>query len=175
MRLCELFGKPRHFAASIRSADRAWCRAVAPIVAWLLNTGANAQTLEPLAIDSDSVTISGVSSGGFMALQFAVAHSAMVRAVCLCGHPDWHDFVGAVDSAILPGAIDPPSNLERMRGWVLAEGADAVVALAVVEAARDFLRRCRRGACSLHVALHGCRQAATESNQEFVRHVHPRA
>jgi pimeloyl-ACP methyl ester carboxylesterase len=96
---CELLGKARHFAASIRSADRAWCRAAAGLVVWVLNAGANAQPLELLAIDPDDVTVSGVSSGGFMALQFAVAHSGIVRGVgviaggpyyCACLHVALH-------------------------------------------------------------------------------------
>lgn len=128
----------------------------------MLNAAAGAQTLEALAIDPAGITISGVSSGGFMALQFAVAHSSIVRGVgviaggpyfcarldptrvlrdCLSGRPDWRESVSAVDQAAALGAIDAPSHLERIRGWVLAEGADPVVALPVVEAVRDFLRR----------------------------------
>jgi poly(3-hydroxybutyrate) depolymerase len=287
MSLFGLFEKRRHFAASVRSTERAWCRAAAAFVVWMLNTGAAAQPLEALAIDPDSITISGMSAGGFMSLQFAVAHSAMVRGVgviaagpyycarldplrvsgvCTRGHPDWHDSVGAVNAAAALGEIDPPLNLERLRGWVLADGRDPVVRTTVVEAARDFLRayagdrvgftvlseaghsmptvdhggpcagtggsylnacgfdaasqmldylypqaqeepdaggelrsfdqaefipewrrmlgndslaavgyvyvprRCRRGGCILHVALHGCRQGATAASQEFVRY-----
>jgi poly(3-hydroxybutyrate) depolymerase len=253
----------------------------------MLNAVANAQALLPLAIDPTHVTVSGVSSGGFMAVQFAVAHSATVRgvgaiaagpyycarlepvrisAICLRGRPDWHDSVQAVEAAAAFGAIDPPSNLSRIRAWVLAEGADPVVSVSVVEATRDFLRqyagdqvqfrvltgaghsmptvdqggpcadtggsylnacgfdaaaqmldyldprqsadsegggellsfdqsefvarwrrmlgnvslgkvgyvfvpkRCHVGGCHLHVALHGCRQGASSTNQQFVRH-----
>jgi poly(3-hydroxybutyrate) depolymerase len=162
MPLAPLFGKAGHILRWTRSADRAACQAAVGVVVLTLNTVANAQTLEPLAVDPGHITVSGVSSGGFMALQFAVAHSAIVRGVgaiaagpyycarldplriseiCLRGHPDWHDSVQAVDTAAALGAIDPPSNLERMRGWLLAEGADPIVSVPVVEAARDFLRR----------------------------------
>jgi len=253
----------------------------------MLSAAASGQGLESLAVEPDSVTISGVSSGGFMALQFAVAHSAMVRGVgviaagpyacaqahpvwasdvCLRGHPGTRDSIDAVEAAASLGAIDAPANLQRMRAWVLAEGADPVVEPGVVEATRDFLshyadggvqfqvlkgaghsmptldhggrcggtggsylnacgfdaasqmldflypqaqeepdaggklvsfdqvefvpewrrvlgndslarlgylyvpRRCRHGGCRLHVALHGCRQAATASNQDFARY-----
>ena len=252
----------------------------------MLHGLAGAQPLPPLAVDPDSVTVSGVSSGAFMALQFAVAHSATVRGVgviaggpyfcagldplratgtCLHGRPDWRDSVRAAEVAAALGAIDPPANLGRIRAWVLAEGADPIVAAGVVEASRDFLRnyagdrvqfsqlsgaghsmptlshggpcaatggsylnacgydaagrmldyldpqapaeadgggqlfsfdqaefvplwrrwlgnaslaatgylyvpaRCRGGGCRLHVALHGCRQGATATSQEFVR------
>jgi len=127
----------------------------------MLNAGAGAQTLPPLAVDPASVTISGVSSGAFMAVQFAVVHSAMVRGVgviaggpyfcagldplratgaCLRGRPNWRDSVHAAEAAAALGAIDAPSHLGPIRAWVLAEGADPVVSLGVVEAVRDFLR-----------------------------------
>ena len=271
----------------IRSADWAACRAAVGAVVWTLNAAASSQVLVPLAVDPNHVTVSGVSSGGFMAVQFAVAHSATVRGVgaisagpyycarldplriseiCLRGHPDWRDSVQAVDAAAALGAIDPPSNLERIRAWLLAEGADPIVSVTVVEATRDFLRhyigdrvqfqvlsgaghsmptvdyggpcgdtgspylnacgfdaaelmlgyldpqapadsdaggdlfsfdqaefvtpwrrifgnaslgkvgyvfvprRCARGGCHLHVALHGCRQGADGTDPEFVHH-----
>jgi poly(3-hydroxybutyrate) depolymerase len=285
--LNELFVKPAQFPTSIRSAGWAWRPAAAGLVVCALNLGATAQTLQSLAIDPDAVTISGVSSGGFVALQFAVAHSATVRGVgiiaagpyacaqihplwvsdvCLHGRPIGRESVAAVTAAAAAGSIDAPSNLERIRAWVLAEGADPIIGLDVSEAARDFLsayagdkvkfmvlggaghsmptvdhggrcgitggtylnacgfdaasnmleylyeqapeepdaggelrpfeqtefvpgwrrllgndslaklgyvyvpRSCRHGGCRLHVALHGCRQGATASSQEFVRY-----
>jgi hypothetical protein len=125
MLLPPLFGKGRHLLRGIRSAEWRWCQAAAGIVVWTLNAVANAQALEPSAVDPDSVTICGLSAGGFMALQFAVAHRGVgviaggsytcarldpvrVFGVCLRRHPDWHDSVGAVNAAVSPGAIDPP-------------------------------------------------------------------
>lgn len=96
-----------------------------------------------------------------MAIQFAVAHSATVRGVgaiaagpyacartyplllsdtCLRGRPDERASEQAVKFAAALGQIDPPDDLSRIRSWVLADGADPVVSLTVVEAARDFLR-----------------------------------
>ncbi len=287
MLLNALFVKPPQFLTSTRSAGWAWRPAVASLVVCALNAGAAAQTLQPLATDPDAVTISGVSSGGFVALQFAVAHSATVRGVgivaagpyacgqihplwvsdiCLHGHPTGAESVAAVKVAAAAGSIDAPSNLERIRAWVLADGADPIIGSDVTEAARDFLsafaadkvkftvlngaghsmptvdhggrcgstggtylnacgfdaashmleylypqapeepdaggelrsfeqaefvpgwrrwlgnaslaqlgyvyipRPCRHGGCRLHVALHGCRQGATRSSQEFVRY-----
>jgi poly(3-hydroxybutyrate) depolymerase len=287
MLLNELFVKMAQFPTSIRSTGRAWRPAATSLVVCVLNAAAGAQTLPSLAIDPQGVTVSGVSSGGFMAVQFAVAHSAMVRGVgviaagpyacaqihplwvsdvCLHGRPDPRESVAAAAAAASLGSIDAPSQLERIRAWVLADGTDPVVGPDVVEAARDFLgayagdkvkfmvlsgaghsmptvdhggrcsetggtylnacgfdaasqmldylypqaaeepdaggelrsfeqaefipgwrrllgndslaklgylyvpRPCRRGGCRLHVALHGCRQGATGSNQEFVRY-----
>jgi pimeloyl-ACP methyl ester carboxylesterase len=138
MLLPPLFGKGRHLLRGIRSAEWRWCQAAAGIVVWTLNAVANAQALEPSAVDPDSVTVCGLSADGFMALQFAVAHSAMVRGVsviagglyycarldpvrvfgvCRRRHSDWHDSVGAVNAAVSPGAIDPPPLLSGFRGW----------------------------------------------------------
>jgi acetyl esterase/lipase len=72
--------------ASFRSAGAAPCRTVAALVVCALNAAAAAapsdlRSLPPLSIDPDGVTVSGVSAGGFMALQIAVAHSSLVRGV----------------------------------------------------------------------------------------------
>ncbi len=127
---------------------------------------ARADSLEPdrlpaLASDPNALTLSGVSAGGFMALQFAVAHSAIVQGVgviaagpyfcarldllriatvCLHGRPDWRESVAAVNVAAALDSIDPPWHLEGMRGWFLADGADPVVDPAVVQSAWMFLR-----------------------------------
>jgi len=96
-----------------------------------------------------------------MALQLAVSHSASIRGVgivaagpyycarldparvslvCLQGRPDWRDSVQAVEWAAALGSIDPPVNLRNLRAWVLAEGADPIVAHPVVEASFRFLQ-----------------------------------
>lgn len=165
-----LFGFHVQFGASNRWAGRVLCRTAAVAVACAANgAAAGAGTPEPpavsplpaLAARADGVTVSGISSGGFMAVQFAVAHSALVRgvgaiaagpyycagldprrvtSVCLKdGRPDWRDSVAAVDFAASVGSIDAPSNLQSQRAWVLAEGADPVVGPAVVRSTWAFL------------------------------------
>jgi len=162
----KLFGCDCVLAKWFRSAGATSGRAVAACVVWTLNAAAlgagstEAHWLPPLAVDPGGVTVSGISSGGFAALQFAVAHSALVTgvgviaagpyycaqldpsrisSVCLKGRPDWRDSVAAVDFAAAVGSIDGPTHLGGLRAWVLAEGADPVVATAVVESAWNFL------------------------------------
>jgi hypothetical protein len=98
-----------------------------------------------------------------MALQFAVAHSAMVRGVglnhgrsvrlrrhdplrvfvvCLRGHADWHDSVGAVMPPFRRGRSTPPYNLERIRGWGLAEEKDPIVRRAAGEGGATCMLHC---------------------------------
>lgn len=117
------------------------------------------ETLDAYAADPAQVTVSGLSSGGFMAVQFAVAHSRLVRGVgvvaggpyrcagadprraldlCLTGAPDPQDAVAEARRLAALQLVDPTEHLRRMRAWVLAGGADNVVARAVVEATRDF-------------------------------------
>ena len=107
--LPELFGYLHLNHTRIRSTGRARGRTAAGVVACLLNAAAAGQSLAPLGVNPTSVTVSGVSSGGFMAIQFAVAHAAIVQGVgviaagpyacaqfyplrtsdaCLRGHPD---------------------------------------------------------------------------------------
>ncbi len=119
----------------------------------------DAGSLPAYGADPAQVTVSGLSSGGFMAVQFAVAHSALVRGVgvvaggpygcaggdprralgiCLTGVPDAQEAVAEARRLAALQWIDSTENLRRTRAWLLAGGADAVVARTVVQAARDF-------------------------------------
>lgn len=53
------------------------------LAGWLASLGAQAQSqaMPALNIDLSQTTVSGISSGAFMAVQFGVAHSAQVRGV----------------------------------------------------------------------------------------------
>ena len=104
-------------------------------------------------------TVSGLSSGGYMATQLAVAHSANVRGVgvfaggpyycvgidparaegeCTKGAPD--PAASRRDAERLAGLrlIDSVENLKKTRAWLLAGAADTVVAEPVVRAAARF-------------------------------------
>jgi poly(3-hydroxybutyrate) depolymerase len=119
----------------------------------------DAGALRALDADPTQVTVSGVSSGAYMAVQFAVAHSSLVRGVgvvaggpygcvagepqrafqaCLRGAPDARVAIAAAQRLAALRWIDPTDNLKRTRAWLLAGGADTVVATTVVESARDF-------------------------------------
>ncbi len=118
--------------------------------------GLGAGALPPLKIDPDAISVSGLSSGGFMAVQFQVAFSATVMgAAVLAGGPydcAAGDLANAASSCICPtaicralgpadvarmadetrtraaaGRIDPTSGLARQRVWVYSGTADRLV------------------------------------------------
>lgn len=130
----------------------------APALAW------PAEPLPALAARLDGLTVSGISSGGYMAVQFAVAHSTLVggvgalaagpydcaegsmwRAVNHCMSPT----LGArppdatrtrerIERHARAGRVDPPEGLRDDRVWLLAGGADRTVAREVVDALGTF-------------------------------------
>jgi poly(3-hydroxybutyrate) depolymerase len=120
--------------------------------------------LPALAADSENLTVSGLSSGGFMAVQFHVAHSSLVRgAGVLAGGPYYcakGSAVRALSSCMSPnflfptpspenareemekqaaaGHIDPPVNLRESRVWLLSGGKDQIVSDTVVDMTHAF-------------------------------------
>ncbi|MCL1825018.1 MAG: PHB depolymerase family esterase [Betaproteobacteria bacterium] len=123
-----------------------------------------AEPLPALAADPENLTVSGLSSGASMAVQFHVAHSSKVRgAGILAGGPYYcagGSVLKALSSCMSPslfaplpkpdalraeadkqaaaGRIDPPSGLRGSRVWLLSGGRDATVKSAVVDATRAF-------------------------------------
>jgi poly(3-hydroxybutyrate) depolymerase len=118
---------------------------------------ASAARLPKLPIDPATVTVSGISSGGAMAVQFHVAHSALVRGTgILAGIP----YLCAEESPLaaisrcmkaeeeIPasqliartrrlaeeGAIDPVAGLAGDRVWIFHGAADPYVRTPVVDA-----------------------------------------
>ncbi|MDR1855511.1 MAG: PHB depolymerase family esterase [Azoarcus sp.] len=120
--------------------------------------------LPALAAEPGSVTISGLSSGGFMAVQFHVAHSALIRgAGVLAGGPyycakgsmfnaTWHcmspnfflsapkpeELRAEVEKQAAAKTIDAPEKLRDSRVWLLSGGHDGVVTTDVVDATHAF-------------------------------------
>jgi poly(3-hydroxybutyrate) depolymerase len=121
---------------------------------------------DPLpALGTDpAVTVSGVSSGGFMAVQLHVAHSTTVKgAGVLAGGPFYcaqGSLWAALNNCTSPtgwapvppvellkadaerlargGLVDPVANLATARVWLFSGTSDRVVQPPVVEAARRF-------------------------------------
>lgn len=133
-----------------------------------LLTAAHASLAQPLSplprgVRIEQVTVSGISSGAAMALQYAVAHSASVNGVAAIAGPSWGCAQGFVSTAIndcmcgrqavpsaLPlaremarsGAIDPllqgrPKTLTR--GFVFHSPLDATVVASTGQASASFL------------------------------------
>lgn len=127
---------------------------------------AAAPELPALAADEQAVTVSGISSGGYMAVQFQVAHSKIVRgAGVVAGGPyycaktsSWRATTNCmapskwspvptlaltnetVDTVAKAGRIDPPEFLRDDRVWLLSGGADQTVERPVVDALAEFYR-----------------------------------
>lgn len=124
---------------------------------------APAEAPAELNIDRERVTVSGISSGAYMAGQLHVAHSSLVggaallaggpyacaggsvqQALSLCtkgGDFDLDGIAEHVKSLAESGAIDDPSNLADDRVWLFHGAADAVVDASVPAANADFYRR----------------------------------
>jgi poly(3-hydroxybutyrate) depolymerase len=123
-----------------------------------------ADALPGFDADTREVTVSGVSSGGYMAVQFHVAHSRVVRGAgavaagpydCArgsawtasfnCMSPsDWFPLPAMAslksnaDALARARAIDPTEQLTGARVWLFSGTRDRTVAPGVVTALRDF-------------------------------------
>lgn len=128
---------------------------------------ADAPPLPALAADAERLTVSGISSGGYMAVQFHVAHSTLVdgagviaagpydcargsitRALNNCmtpepgaQPPDPAQTLAHIESEARAGHIDLTAGFRGDRAWILALGADATVERPVVDALLGFYRR----------------------------------
>lgn len=124
-------------------------------------------SLPALGATLEKLTVSGVSSGGYMAVQFQVAHSTLVagagilaagpyecatgsmwRALHNCMNPgtgarvpDADTTLAHVHAEAAAQRIDPPAGLRDDRVWVFAGGADRTVERPVVDALLAFYRR----------------------------------
>ncbi len=132
----------------------------------LCAAGVAAQPLPRLGATTDDVTVSGISSGGYMAVQFQVAYSSLVRGAGIVAGGPYYCARGSVRRALnncmaasgndLPptpdetlktirqlaeaGRIDPPKNLADDRVWLLAGGNDKTVLPPVMDALDAFYR-----------------------------------
>ena len=134
--------------------------------AGLPSIGLAAPALPALGSDSSAVTVSGISSGGYMAVQFQVAYSKLVkgagiiaagpydcaegsavRALSNCMAPTrWApppapgDVKARMESRARLDLIDPPAALADDKVWVLTGGADHTVERPVVDALVGFYK-----------------------------------
>lgn len=140
--------------------------ALALHVALAISVAAAAEPLPPLGAKGDDVTVSGVSSGGYMAVQFHVAYSATVRGAGVIAAGPFFCAQGSVTTALVncmrptrlqpvpstrvlaaevaslaaTGAIDPPEHLRRGRAWLFWGTRDRTVDRPVVAALQRFYR-----------------------------------
>ncbi len=123
-----------------------------------------AEALPALHALREDVTASGVSSGGYMAVQLQVAHSATITGVGVlaggpyycaqgsvftalynCMTPGWWTPVPSpallkseTDAIASTGRVDATSHLAKSRAWLFTGRNDRTVSPQVVEALRDF-------------------------------------
>ncbi|HEY1960739.1 MAG TPA: hypothetical protein VGH28_34240 [Polyangiaceae bacterium] len=113
------------------------------------------------SLDTSSVTVSGISSGGFMAVQFHVAFSSLVKGAaifaggpymcskgsvatalttCAGGSPapDVSASVAATNANAAAGDIDPTSGLQDARIFLFVGADDDVVNPVVVDALQSY-------------------------------------
>ena len=145
-----------------------YCTALA-IVLCLTGAGRTAVAapeLPPMGAHTQGLTVSGVSSGGYMAVQFQVIHSKLVRgAGVLAGGPyycaegstwraltncmspsSWSplpstaEMKSRIETLAQSGRIDPPINLRDDRVWLLSGGKDHTVEAPVMDSLAAFYR-----------------------------------
>ena len=135
---------------------------VVGLLAW--NTALGAPMLPALAAQADAVTVSGLSSGAYMAVQFQVAYSQRVKGAGILAGGPYYCAQGQVKRALAncmaPTAIaappdvaqqqevinrlakdnriDPPQHLRDDRVWLFYGEGDRTVAPAVMEALAGF-------------------------------------
>lgn len=136
----------------------------------LVACAASAQGADPLpalGAEAQGVTVSGLSSGGYMAVQFHVAHSGAVSGAGVFAAGPYYCAQGSVFTArfncMTPGAwtplpatdvlaaqtallartdaIDPTAHLGRARVWLFSGTRDETVDASVVAALRAFYLR----------------------------------
>jgi poly(3-hydroxybutyrate) depolymerase len=126
-----------------------------------------ADPLPALGAERHAVTVSGISSGGYMAVQFHVAHSRVVSGAGVLAAGPYYCARGSVFTArfncMTPGAwtplpaietlaaqaellaraggIDPLGHLAPARAWLFSGTQDRTVDASVVEALRAFYLR----------------------------------
>jgi poly(3-hydroxybutyrate) depolymerase len=160
----------------LRSSCLGLCLAAFPAHA---ATHSTPESLPPLTADTENLTVSGLSSGAFMAVQFHVAHSSLVRgagvlaggpyycardsalrALTSCMSPNF--FISApspdapraeMDKQAAAQRIDALDNLKKSRIWLLSGGQDHIVKESVVEAARAFYQQWTPDDAILHEHL----------------------
>lgn len=123
---------------------------------------AAAESLPAISAVLSSTTVSGISSGGYMAVQFQVSHSATVRGAgviaggpfdcaegqvenalgrCMEGTPDGGRLADRLAAEARAGRIDPPQHLAAHQVWLFSGRNDGVVRRPVVRALEAFYLR----------------------------------
>jgi poly(3-hydroxybutyrate) depolymerase len=132
-----------------------------PYEATLFDAGADAAPIPKLSIDLGQSSVSGISSGGAMAVQFHIAFSSMMKGAaifaagpydcskgsvqtaltsCTSGSPapDVASLVAITNQYAQAGAVDDPSALTSQNVFIFGGADDPVVAPAVVDSLQAY-------------------------------------
>ena len=124
----------------------------------------NAARLPTYNIDTSQITVSGISSGGFFAVQFHVAYSKIIRGVgVVAGGPFWCaqnnlniavgpclkwpfyisvSYLSTITySSAATFVIDPTENLEHSQVYLISGKYDTVVVPGVVKKLEEYYSR----------------------------------
>ena len=126
----------------------------------LVTAGASAAPLTGYNVDISETSVSGISSGGYMALQFAVSHSDIVTGVgvfaggpyrcgadgittalgpCMQGTPDPQKAIAETEAAAANGRIAPLENISQQWVWLFSGYNDGVVKQTVMNSLYDYV------------------------------------
>ncbi len=131
---------------------------VLPLLLYIAATPA--QPLPSYNTDISETSVSGISSGGYMALQFAVANSNIVSGIgvfaggpyrcaadgvstalgsCMQGQPDHLASIAETEEAANSGLIAPLSNIANQRVWLFSGYNDGAVKQTVMNSLYDYV------------------------------------
>ncbi|OAN57102.1 hypothetical protein A7X12_07645 [Sphingomonas sp. TDK1] len=129
------------------------------MLAWCWASVVTAQELPAVGADPAKVSVSGLSSGAFMAVQYSVAWSSEVMGVgvvaggpyncappnglgfinvCMRGSPPAERSWRAAQDFARDGVIDPVAGIARQRVYLFSGTKDSVVLPSVMAAVHDF-------------------------------------
>ena len=151
----------------VRDASCGGIRSIVGVLSLCILGGATHAAPKLLGQDADlsALTVSGISSGGYMAVQFHLAHSAWVKGVgvlaagpyyCAAGNfwtayyncipcaftplPPISKLVAATESLARAGSIDSTKNLAASKVWLFSGTRDKTVLPEVVSALASYYK-----------------------------------
>jgi len=131
------------------------------LVIALLSLTVAARSLPSFQVDIKQSSVSGFSSGAFMAVQMHIAHAAIMQGVgviaggpyycaqgsmqralytCMRASPDIAPLLDVVKLWAAQGLIDDPQHLARQRVWLFSSPQDPLLHSSVMDALYDFYR-----------------------------------
>jgi poly(3-hydroxybutyrate) depolymerase len=127
----------------------------------LASAQANAVTLGAYNVKLDQTSVSGISAGANMAVQFGIAYSSIIKGVgvisggpydcaqndmntalstCMIGSPTTTNLISTTNSWASYGYIDPTVNIAKQKIWMFHGYNDGVIKATVEDALYTFYK-----------------------------------